>query len=146
MHTGNYYNLRTSGGNTKTTAGIMTIAGFLSSADTKISIMWLVSAYILLTIGEILVYGTGLELAFSAAPANMKGFVTGCFLLTMTIANFFNTFWVHYYGGSLTAEKQSGTLSPGMFFGISGLFALGAAIIMLTMNRDPETEQPVTTG
>ena len=127
-------------------SGIMTIAGFLSNADTKISIMWLVFAYILLTIGEILVYGTGLELAFSAAPANMKGFVTGCFLLTMTIANFFNTFWVHYYGGSLTAEKQSGTLSPGMFFGISGLFALGAAIIMLTMNRDAETEQSVTTG
>ncbi len=121
-------------------SGVMTIAGFLATADAKISPAWLVLAYILLTVGEILVYGTGLDLAFSAAPASMKGFVTGCFLLTTTLANFFNVFWVQFYGGSLTDGAGTGlSFSPGVFFGASGLFALCATIVMLTMNRDAES-------
>ena len=124
---------------------VMTIAGFLANTETKISILWLVVAYVLLTIAEVLVYGTGLDLAYSAAPASMKGFVTGCFLLTSTIANFFNGFWVHFYGGSLTTEvADRGLLSPGVFFGVSGLFVLAAAVILLSMNRDAEQEKSVT--
>ena len=125
---------------------VMTIAGFLATSDAKISMVWLAVAYVLLTVGEVLVYGTGLDLAFSAAPANMKGFVTGCFLLTSTIANFFNSFWVTFYGGSLTdAPELRGPLTPGLFFAISGLFVLVAAIIMSTMNRDADPSPSATT-
>lgn len=115
--------------------GFMTAAGFLATPDNKVSIVWLAMAYIFMTIGEVLVYGTGLELAFAEAPESMKGFITGCFLLTTTIANFFNSYWVHLYGGSLKdAVELRGPLSPGLFFGASGLFVVAAAIIMLLMN------------
>lgn len=113
---------------------IMTGAGYLASPDVKISMMWVVSAYVLLTIAEVLVYGTGLDLAFAEAPANMKGFVTGCFLLTTTLANFFNSVWVEYYGGSLTTEvSKRGPFAPGMFFGISGMFTVVAMFVMFVM-------------
>lgn len=121
---------------------VMTAAGFLASPTAKISILWMVLAYVVLTIGEVLVYGTGLDLAFSAAPPNMKGFVTGCFLLTTTLANFFNGIWVHTYGGSLTATaSERGPFSPGLFFGLSGLFVLVATILMRYLIQS-ERRQP----
>ena len=127
-------------------SGVMTIAGFLANTDAKISVAWLALSYVLMTIGEVLVYGTGLDLAFSAAPASMKGFVTGCFLLTGTLANFFNGFWVQLYGGSLTTSAENrGPLAPGMFFGLSGLFALLAVFILLSMNRDSEPRTAAAT-
>jgi len=120
-------------------SGIMTLAGALAQADTKVSIVWLIASYVLLTIGEVLVYGTGLELAYSAAPANMKGFVTGCFLLTTAIANQFNTFWSPLYN-----EK----LPPVQFFGLSGLFALfgliGVMLISLPQSDDAPAPETVT--
>jgi POT family proton-dependent oligopeptide transporter len=126
-------------------SAIMTGAGYLANPDTKISMMWVVSAYVLLTIAEVLVYGTGLDLAFSEAPANMKGFITGCFLLTTTLANFFNSVWVSFYGGSLTEEAaQRGPLLPGPFFGLSGLFAVAALVVMLIMmlTAKPKSHEP----
>jgi len=40
-----------------------------------------------LTIAEILISVTGLELAFVAAPKTMKSFVTSLWLLTVALAN-----------------------------------------------------------
>src|SRR5262249_24080542 len=42
----------------------------------KVSILWQALAYLLLTVAEILISVTGLELAFVAAPQSMKSFVT----------------------------------------------------------------------
>lgn len=128
-------------------SGLMCAAGYLSNPDVKISMLWVIFAYILLTIGEVLVYGTGLEMAFAEAPASMKSFITGCFLLTSTLANFVNTVWVKFYGGSLTDDaSKRGSMSPGLFFGLSGLFVLAALLIMLIMKRDSkpaETDEQV---
>ena len=126
-------------------SAVMTIAGFLATADTKISVMWLVVSYVLLTIGEVLVYGTGLDLAFSAAPKDMKGFVTGCFLLTMTAANFFNGFWVRYYDGGMPSESPGGSsFSPPVFFALSGLFAVLATALMAFVNLEEKQPKPAT--
>jgi POT family proton-dependent oligopeptide transporter len=125
-------------------SGLMTIAGYLATPESKISVMWLINAYILLTIGEVLVYGTGLELAFAEAPASMKGFITGCFLLTSTIANFFNSFWVQRYGGALEDIGKPGLLSPGPFFGLSGLFTVAAVVLMLVMMPKKKTVEATT--
>ena len=111
-------------------SGLMTLAGMMATGDTKVSLLWLLGAYVLLTIGEILVYGTGLELAYAAAPPNMKGFITGCFLLTTSLANLFNSKWSPLY------EER---LSPAMFFGLSGLFALVGLIGVLAISM-PETD------
>ena len=58
------------------------------------SIAWPAVAYVFLTLAEMLVYGTGLEYSYAAAPQTMKGFVTGCFLAIDAVANFVNAWLV----------------------------------------------------
>ncbi len=53
----------------------------------RVTVWWQVLAYLILTVAEILVSITGLELAFVAAPASMKSFVTACFLSVVFLAN-----------------------------------------------------------
>lgn len=113
---------------------IMAIAGYLAADGSKVSPAWMVLAYTILTIGEILVYGTGLELAYTAAPANMKGFVTACFLVTNSLGNMINTQYAPLYGK---------TLAPGPFFALTAGIALAATVAFYFVgrrfNRAPST-------
>jgi dipeptide/tripeptide permease len=76
---------------TAAASGVMALASYQAAGGEKVSAWWMVLGYFTLTIGEILLYGTGLELSYTAAPANMKGFVTACFLVTNTLGNLINT-------------------------------------------------------
>lgn len=117
--------------------GTMALAGWIAqSSGNKVSIIWPVLSYILLTAGEVLLYGTGLELSYALAPKNMKGFVTACFLLTAALANLVNTYVVQLYGGSLKdAVEARGPLSPGAFFGLTALMVLAAAAAFFFVSR-----------
>src|SRR5262249_17272136 len=109
--------------------GIMAAAGYLAQGHTaqveqggklvevataKVSVFWPALAYIVMTFGEVLLYGTMLELAYTAAPKSMKGFVTACFLVTNAVGNFLNAGlslgpvnlqgWATLYGGSLVDD------------------------------------------
>jgi POT family proton-dependent oligopeptide transporter len=53
----------------------------------QVTVWWLVLAYVVITIAEILISVTGLELAYAAAPKSMTGFVTGCWLAAVGFAN-----------------------------------------------------------
>src|SRR5262249_14403320 len=111
----------------------------------KLSIWWMIAAYIILTVGEVLLYGTGLELAYTAAPSNMKSFITACFLVTNALANFANIGFTSLYGGSLVdpVEKR-GPVPPGQFFAIGVVIALLAgfafSIICRRLGQTPEAE------
>jgi POT family proton-dependent oligopeptide transporter len=76
---------------TAAAAGVMSLASYQAQGGEKVSAWWMVLGYFVLTIGEILLYGTGLELSYTAAPDNMKGFVTACFLVTNTLGNLINS-------------------------------------------------------
>jgi len=52
-----------------------------------LSITWQVLPYALLTLGEVLVSATGLEFAYSQAPAAMKGALMSFWNLSVTIGN-----------------------------------------------------------
>ncbi|HVJ82853.1 MAG TPA: MFS transporter, partial [Planctomycetia bacterium] len=93
---------------TAAAAGMMAILGYMVGPETKVSAWWLVFAYVILTLGEVLIYGTGLELAFTAAPANMKGFVTACFLTTNTLGNLVNSVWTRSFTTNLAPDSSSG--------------------------------------
>jgi dipeptide/tripeptide permease len=111
-------------------SGVMMYAAQLTNGGTvKVSAWWMVLAYIILTAGEVLVYGTMLDLSYAAAPKNMKGFITACFLLTNTLGNFINSFLTHVYGGSLKdAPEERGPLGPVGFFAMSAGIVLVAAV------------------
>ena len=53
----------------------------------KVSIVWQVLPYALLTLGEVLVSTTGLEFAYSQAPMNMKGVIMSFWSLAVTVGN-----------------------------------------------------------
>src|SRR5262249_13774364 len=55
--------------------------------DKQVTVWWLVFAYVVITMAEVLISVTGLELAYTAAPKRMTGFVTACWLLTVSLAN-----------------------------------------------------------
>lgn len=53
----------------------------------RVSVWWQVLAFLIITIAEVLISITGLELAFVAAPPTMKSFVTACWLAIVFLAN-----------------------------------------------------------
>jgi dipeptide/tripeptide permease len=133
-------------------SGTMAAAGFLAAGthaagvDTqaKLSIVWPSVAFVFLTLGEILIYGTGLEFAYAAAPKNMKSFVTACFLALDAGANFIDSWLVKLYGGSLKDKPEDrGPLSAGAFFSMATLIILIATVVFVfvarRMNRQMES-------
>jgi POT family proton-dependent oligopeptide transporter len=94
-----------------------------------ISIAWQILPYVLLTFGEVLVSATGLEFAYSQAPASMKGVIMSLWYLAVTIGNL----WVLLANASvrnpaLTSRIAETGLSVDAFqmFFFAG-FALAAA-------------------
>lgn len=104
---------------TAASIGIMTLAAMQASGGARVSPWWLLSAYLVLTLGEILLYGTGLELSYAAAPANMKGFITACFLVTIALGNFINMGYARLFNTVLPPEK---------FFALTTCIVLAAAV------------------
>lgn len=69
-----------------------TIVGFMEVAlqsGKEISILWQCLAYLVLTISEVMVYGTGLEFSYTQAPSNMKSLIMGFFLLSVSLGSLF---------------------------------------------------------
>jgi proton-dependent oligopeptide transporter, POT family len=69
------------------------IALIQGAIDTRgagvVSIRWQLPAYVLLTMGEVMVSITGLEFAYTQAPRRMKSTIMGLWLLTVTLGNVF---------------------------------------------------------
>lgn len=109
------------------------VVGFLQlSLDSgqQVSILWQVLPYIVLTLGEVFVSATGLEFAYSQAPARMKGSIMSFWSLSVTVGSL----WVLLVNagvkskgfGQLIERSQLSTTAVQMFF--FALFAFAAAI------------------
>ena len=66
-----------------------------------VSVTWQVLPYVLLTFGEVLVSATGLEFAYSQAPASMKGVIMAFWYLSVTVGNL----WVLLVNASVRNEN-----------------------------------------
>lgn len=66
-----------------------------------VSILWQMLPYALLTFGEVMVSATGLEFAYSQAPAAMKGTITAFWQLSVTVGNL----WVLLANNSIRSES-----------------------------------------
>ena len=73
----------------------------------RVTVWWQVFAYLIMTVAEILVSITGLELAFVAAPPTMKSFVTACWLAVVFLANLLI---------NAPITRLYPTMSPGVYF------------------------------
>jgi len=95
-----------------------------------VSIVWQVLPYALLTFGEVLVSATGLEFAYSQAPAAMKGALMSFWNLSVTIGNL----WVLVVNAGVRnaavtdaiAATGFGVMACQMFF--FAAFAFAAAV------------------
>jgi POT family proton-dependent oligopeptide transporter len=138
---------------TATAPATLALAAQGTAGGAKVSMLWIIGAYVLLTIGEVLVYGTMLDLSYAYAPARMKGFITACFLVTNTLGNLLNTqFGKLYYSGVGKGESLAESLNwgvrvttvdggtvfrfyPEVFFGIDTGIALAAAVVFFFVGR-----------
>lgn len=108
--------------------GLMQVA---LDAGEPLSIVWQVLPYALLTFGEVLVSATGLEFAYSQAPAAMKGAIMAFWSLSVTVGNL----WVLLVNAGVRndavtgaiAESGLGVVSFQMFFFAIFAFAAAAA-------------------
>ena len=108
-------------------------AGFMQlalEAGEPLSITWQILPYALLTLGEVLVSATGLEFAYSQAPAAMKSAIMAFWSLSVTVGNL----WVLVVNaavknGTVTSFIKStgfGVTAFQMFF--FAVFAFAAAL------------------
>lgn len=73
----------------------------------RVSITWQVLPYLLLTFGEVLVSATGLEFAYSQAPASMKGSIMSFWSLSVTFGNL----WVLMTNAAVRNEAVLGRIA-----------------------------------
>jgi POT family proton-dependent oligopeptide transporter len=103
-----------------------------------VSILWQMLPYALLTFGEVMVSATGLEFAYSQAPAAMKGIITSFWQLSVTIGNL----WVLLANNSIRSETvlshvDSTGLSQTAFlmYFFAGFALLAATVFALYARR-----------
>ena len=99
---------------------------YRESSVLKVSIIWLLAFYMVLTIGELCLSPVGLSLVTKAAPPKLVGLFMGLWFFT---TGFVANFVAHTVGG------YWGKMTPGEYFMIFGVIGLVATIIMLALMR-----------
>jgi proton-dependent oligopeptide transporter, POT family len=66
---------------------VMAIAGLVGGNTGKVSPWWLISAYAIVSLGELLLSPMGLSLVSKVAPANMRGLMMGGWFVATAIGN-----------------------------------------------------------
>lgn len=96
-------------------------------AGKDISILWQCFAYLILTISEVMIYGTGLEFSYTQAPNDMKSLIMGFFLLSVSLGSLF-TALINWF--IQNPDKTSKLAGPSYFWFFSGLMLITAVIFI----------------
>ena len=108
--------------------GAFLISAFIEmrlSAGVRMNIGWQILAYVVLTLSEVLVYGTGLEFFYTQAPNRMKSFVMGLFLLAVSLGNLFTSLVNHLIERADGTSRLTGTQYYLFFAGVMLLTSCG---------------------
>lgn len=129
---------------------IVAISQSWLDAGSEVSIAWQAFAFIVLTVSEVMVYGTGLEFSYTQAPKSMKSFIMGLFLLSISLGNFFTAAidhmveeinvvmpWTHLVTASATGESQ---FSANYFWLFTILMAATAVVFGMFSGRYKEEQ------
>jgi dipeptide/tripeptide permease len=109
--------------------------------ENKVTVWWQMLAYLVLTVAEILISVTGLEMAFVAAPKSMKSFVTSMWLVTVGMANLFI---------NAPVTRLYTKMNPGAYFAMLAVtlvvVALAFIFVAKRFNRLVEMEKVAEQG
>jgi len=107
-----------------TCMALMSVAGFIG-ATTKVSILWEVGAYILMTMAELCISVVGLQLAFEEAPDRMKSMITGIWLFVVFLGNLLAALFARIYTQT----------TPGLYFGAMTIMIVIVTIAFFFIGR-----------
>lgn len=74
-------------GISKTSAGSFELNTHVITSPNSVHMLWLIPQFVVMTAGEVMFSVTGLEFAYSQAPATMKSLLQACWLLTVAFGN-----------------------------------------------------------
>ena len=86
------------------------------------TLWWQVVAYMVLTLAELLVSVTGLEMAFAAAPKSISGVVASGWLLTVALGNLVI---------NVPLTEVYDVMRPGPYFGLLAVMMLGVTVALV---------------
>jgi POT family proton-dependent oligopeptide transporter len=103
---------------------LMSLAGYLG-IKAKVSILWELGAYILITMAELCISVVGLQLAFEEAPDRMKSMITGIWLFTV------------FLGDTLAAlfSRIYTVTTPGNYFGMMTVMIMVVTVIFYYVGK-----------
>ncbi len=112
----------------------MTIAGFFA-VNNKVSILWEVAAYILMTSAELCISVIGLQMAYEEAPKRMKSRITGIWLMMVFFGNILAGFFARLYT----------KINPGEYFGIMTIMIIIVTIAFYFVGKkfDHKPDKPI---
>lgn len=99
---------------------VLAFAGFLSASG-KVSPLWLVVGYFIMTVAELCLSPIGLSLVSKLAPKKFLSLIMGCWFLTSFLGNLI----AGMVGGKYDA------LSPMQLFGMLAIISLAAFLLLL---------------
>ncbi|MGQ9576212.1 MAG: POT-type proton-dependent oligopeptide transporter [Thermoguttaceae bacterium] len=102
-----------------------------AAARARISVWWQLIPYVIITMAEICISVVGLELAFAAAPAAMKSFVTACWLLAVFLGDLLNAQITPLYNSIVFGFH----LAPGPYFAAFALVLVPVTLAFMAVAR-----------
>jgi proton-dependent oligopeptide transporter, POT family len=105
--------------------------GELKSIQHQVSPLWLIAAYMVISLGELMLSPMGLSLVSKVAPVRMRGLMMGGWFVATAIGNkltVIGIFWTRWYHSS--------------FWLLCALLALGMAFVLLALMRPLKKAMP----
>jgi proton-dependent oligopeptide transporter, POT family len=103
----------------------------LMATQHRVSPLWLISAYMVISLGELMLSPMGLSLVSKVAPARMRGLMMGGWFVATAIGNkltMIGVLWTEWYHSS--------------FWLLCSLLALGMAFVLLLLLRPLKRAMP----
>ncbi|EKD51251.1 MAG: Proton/peptide symporter family protein [uncultured bacterium] len=105
----------------------MMLAGMVGGDTGRVSVIWLITSYALITLGEICLSPMGLSLTHKLAPPRMRGMMMGCWFTASAIGKYLAGFFGGAYWEKMLHSR---------FFGILVIMSLVAFGLMLSARNN----------
>jgi POT family proton-dependent oligopeptide transporter len=113
-------------------AFLVLTVGALSGGDTgRVSPWWIIGAYFVISLGELMLSPMGLSLVSKVAPANFRGFMMGCWFVATAIGNrltVIGTYWDQW--------------SHSKFWFVLSMLAFGMSLVLFALLKPLKKAMP----